>query len=151
MLSSGLRRLFGWKTTYEKVEFSSLVDMTYTIDEQTGVLAIKADLANLSGDGITEVIVMNEQGANCFSQYRDSSGTCLEERQIGCWDEVTAGEASFVDTIQRVVFSLPRAPGVRLFRGREGIDSRLAWSGFGYSFAPAIEKFNCTVRIEKLL
>ena len=43
MLSSGLRRLFGWKTTYEKVEFSSLVGMTYTIDEQTGVLAIKAD------------------------------------------------------------------------------------------------------------
>jgi hypothetical protein len=149
-LSSGLRRVLGWETTYEKVEFSGRVKMTYAIDEQTGVIAIEADLAGLSKEGVSEVIVMNEQGAQTFDKYRDSSGTSLSGNKIGLWDEVTAEEASFTSSTQRVAFSLPRVPGARLFRGRERIASRLAWSGFGYSFAPTTMRFACTVRIEKL-
>ena len=36
-LSSGLRRLFGWETTFEQADFGGQVNMTYRFDERTGV------------------------------------------------------------------------------------------------------------------
>ena len=90
-------------------------------------------------ESLTEVIVMNEQGAHFFDQYRDSSGARLSGKEIGCWDEVTAEEASFASSTHRVAFNLPQVPGARLFRGRELIGSRLAWAGFGYSFPPTLQ------------
>jgi hypothetical protein len=149
-LSSHLRRLFGWETTYEKDGFSARVEMSYEIDEKSGVLAIEANLIGLPQDGITEVIVMNEQGAHYFDQYHDSAGVSLSGKEIGCWDEVVAGEAGFASSSHRVAFTLPRVPGARLFRGRELIGSRLAWAGFGYSFPPTISRFNYSVKIEEL-
>ena len=85
---------------------------------------------------ITEVIVMNEQGAHPFDQYRDSSGTSLLGEEIGCWDEVTADEAALSVPRQRVGFYCLRSKAPGLFRGRELVGSRLAWAGFGYSFPP---------------
>ncbi len=148
--SSGLRRLFGWETTFEQADFSSQVKMTYLLDERTGLLSIEADLSCLPSDSVTEVIIMNEQGAHYFDEYRDSSGIQLSGKDIGCWDEVTAEEAGFASATHRAAFTLPRVPGARLFRGRELVDSRLAWSGFGYSFPPTTKKFSCTVKIETL-
>jgi hypothetical protein len=149
-LSSKLRRLFRWETTYEQAGFSTQVKMTYTLDQHTGVLTNEADLACVSRDSVTEFIVMNEQGAHYFDQYRDSSGTSLSGNEIGCWDEVTAEEASFACSTHPVAFTLHQVPGARLFRGRELIGSRLAWSGFGYSIAPTAPKFSYTLRIRKL-
>jgi len=107
-------------------------------------------LISLPQDGITEVIVMNEQGAHYFDQYHDSTGASLAGKEIGCWDEVAASEAGFASSNQRVAFTLPRVPGAQLFRGRELVGSRLAWAGFGYSFPPAISRFNYSVKIEVL-
>jgi hypothetical protein len=149
-LSSALRRLFGWETIYEEAGFSTRVKMKYTMDEQTGVLVVEADLADVSHGSLTEVIIMNEQGAHAFDQYRDSSGIRLTGKKIGCWDEVTAEEASFASSAHRIAFSLPRVAGARLFRGRELIGSRLAWAGFGYSFSPTTRGFSYTIRFEKL-
>jgi len=149
-LSSGLRRLFGWETTFEQADFSSQVKMTYLLDERTGLLSIEADLSCLPSDSVTEVIIMNEQGAHYFDEYRDSSGIQLSGKDIGCWDEVTAEEAGFASATRRAAFTLPRVPGARLFRGRELVDSRLAWAGFGYSFPPTTRKFSYTVKIETL-
>jgi len=149
-LSIGLRRLFGWGTTYEKAGLSARVGMTYTFDEQTGILAIEADLTGVSQSDFSEVVIMNEQGGLYFDQYRDSRGVCLSGNEIGCWDETIAEEAGFVSSSHRVAFTLPRVPGARLFRGRELIDSRLAWAGFGYSFPATNRRFIYTVRIEKL-
>ena len=149
-LSSALRRLFGWETTYEWAGFSTQVKMTYSIAEETRVLAIEADLGDVPQDKFTEAIIMNEQGAHTFDQYCDSSGTYLSGKKIGCWDEVIAEEASFTSSTQRVAFTLPRLAGARLFRGRELIGSRLAWAGFGYSIPPTTRKFNYTIRFEKL-
>jgi hypothetical protein len=149
-LSSDLRRLFDWETIYEQDGFSARVGMTYTFEKKTGVLAIEADLAGLPQGNVTEVIVMNEQGAHYFDQYRDSNTLHLSGKDIGCWDEVTADEAGFASSSHRVAFTLPRIPGARFFRGRELIGSRLAWAGFGYSIPPTTKRFNYLVRIERL-
>jgi hypothetical protein len=149
-LSSGLRRLFGWYTTYEDAGFNNQVKMIYTFDEVGRVLFIATDLTRLALDKITEAFVMNEQGAHAFDQYRDSSGISLSGKKIGCWDEVAAEAASFASSTQRIAFTLPRVAGARLFRGRELIGSRLAWAGFGYSLPPTTRRFTYTIRLEKL-
>jgi hypothetical protein len=142
--------MFGWKTVFENAGFSTNVKMIYTVDRQAGIINIELDPANLSGNGITEVFVLNEQGARCFDQYRDSSGTILRGKAIGCWDKVTAEQASFMSGAHQLAFTLPLVNGATLNRGRELIGSRLAWSGFGYTFPPTIERFCYQVRIERI-
>ncbi len=148
--SNGLRRMLGWETIFEDAGFCATVKMTYTVDSRMGKIDVKVDTSDLPTDGITEVVVMNEQGAHHFDRYRDSGGTCLWGKEIGCWDEVTAEEASFISSARRAAFTLERVKGARLFRGRELIGSRLAWSGFGYSFPPAVERFSYAVKIERV-
>jgi hypothetical protein len=149
-LSSGLRWLFGWETTFEQADFSGPIKIAYLFDERTGLLSIEADLSALPRGTFTEVILMNEQGAHYFDQYSDSSGTYLSGKQVGCWDEVKAEQAGFSSSSQRVAFTVHQVPGARLFRGRELIGSRLAWSGFGYSLLPATSMFRYTVSIKEL-
>ncbi len=148
--SNGLRRMLGWETTFEDAGFCTTVKMIYTVDSQTGTVEVEVDTSDLPTDNITEVVVMNEQGAHHFDRYLDSGGTFLRGKEIGCWDEVTAEEAAFISSAHRVAFTLERVKGARLFRGRELIGSRLAWSGFGYSFPPAVERFGYAVRIERV-
>ncbi len=148
--SNGLRRILGWETTFEEAGFCTTVKMIYTVDSQTGKVDVEVDTSDLPTDSTTEVVVMNEQGAHHFDRYLDSGGTCLRGKEIGCWDEVMAEEASFISSTHRVAFTLERMKRARLFRGRELIGSRLAWSGFGYSFPPAVERFSYAVKIERV-
>jgi hypothetical protein len=149
-LSSALRRLFGWETIYASSPFHFKLAMQYGFDARTGALTLEADLADLQREPITEVIIMHEQGAHHFDEYRDSAGTSLSGPQVGCWDEVQAASARFSAPRRRLAFSVSRVPGTRLFRGRELIGSRLAWSGFGYSMPPTIGRFRGTLNIERL-
>ncbi len=149
-LSSGLRRLFDWETTFVQADFHAQVKMTYALDERTGLLSIETDLSRLPIEGVTEVIILTEQGAHYFDEYGDSSGIQLSGKDIGCWDEVIAEEAGFASSTHRTAFKLPRVVGARLFRGRELVESRLAWAGFGYSFPPTTRRFTYTVKIERL-
>lgn len=139
-VSNTLRRTFGWETTYQEVGDYGQVQVTYAIDHQAGVISIEVDTSGLSSDGINEVVVMNEQGANWFNQYRDSAGTVLSGDEIESWNEVMAEKASFLCTDRGLAFSLGQVPGARLLRGRELVGSRLAWVGFGYSFHPRLER-----------
>jgi len=147
-LSSGLRKTFGWQTTYEEAGFLAIVKVTHRIQEGTGKIQVEVEQSDLPA-GITEGIVMNEQGARYFDRYSDSSGISLKEEGIGCWDEVTADNACFSSSSGQASFSLARVESARLFRGRELVGSRLAWSGFGYSFSSAIKKFNYQLKIER--
>jgi hypothetical protein len=97
------------------------------------------------------VAVMNEQGARPFDCYRESNGISLRGMEIGTWDEVTAEEASFISTAHGLGFSLRQVPGARLYRGRELIGDRLAWSGFGYSIPPTVTRFTYDLRIGRVL
>jgi len=147
-LSSRLRQLFGWETIYIPASFLTDLKVLYTVNSQAGRLGREIDTGALPPE-ITEVMLMNELGAHTFDRYQEPAGICLEGHEIGCWDEVTAREAWFESSAHRVAFRLSQVPGARLFRGRELVGSRLAWAGFGYCFAPSIQRFHCELRIEK--
>jgi len=148
VISNLLRRFFNWKTIYTQAGFSTDLKVLYTLNTETGRFKIEMDTSGIPSE-ITEVMVMNEQGANIFDRYMDTSGIFLRGQEIGCWDEVIAREAWFESHAHRVTFRLGRVKGARLFRGRELLGSRLAWAGFGYSFSPSIQSFQYELSIEK--
>jgi hypothetical protein len=148
--SSLLRTTFSWQTTYEPAGYSTYVTLTYTIDPGAGTILIELMSVDSIPDGITEIILMNEQGAHHFDQYQDAEGVVKQGDQIGCWDEVTTASAAFMSSRQRISFKLQQVKGARLYLGRELIGSRLAWSGFGYTFPPSLDHFRYEVTIKRL-
>jgi hypothetical protein len=147
--SSGLRRTFRWRTTFEETRTVATLHVRYAIDAERGRIGIEVDMSGRPGDGVSEVVVMNEQGARHFDRYRDADGTILQGREIGTWDRVAAQTACFVCAADGVAFSLDQVDGARLYRGRELIGERVAWAGFGYSLPPTRNKFGYEVRIER--
>ncbi|MGD0339907.1 MAG: hypothetical protein ABSB78_14095 [Bacteroidota bacterium] len=150
VISSALREMFRWRTVFEKSEYSSAIKIKYRITEGKGQIMVEADLTDMERDGVTEVVMMNEQGARYFVRYRDSGGMVLTGNKINGWDEVMADKASFVCDRHQVAFTLRQVPGARLFRGRELVGTRLAWAGFGYLLPPVTGKFGFDLRIEKV-
>jgi len=146
-VSNALRKVFGWETGYEDTGVFMKVKVTYSVPAASDEMRVDVDWAGQAESGITELIVMNEQGADHFDQYMDSSGICLRGDKIGCWDEVLAHEASFIGTESRVRFTLSQVNGAQLYCGRERIGSRLAWAGFGYSVKPAINRLSYILKI----
>lgn len=148
-LSNVLRRGFGWQTTFEEAGCDYTVKVYYHVDRQAGIISVDVDTADLPQNEMTEVVVMNEQGARYFDTYSDSSGAFLHGEAIGSWDEVTAESASFLNHTHRLAFTLQRISRARLFRGRELIGSRLAWSGFGYCLSPTRQHFSYRLKVER--
>ena len=149
-ISTLLRSWFSLETTYETSNFSMDLSLTYSIDPETGRIEVELDGQDYDELGITEVVVMNEQGAHHFDQYQDSDGISAVGKEIGCWDQVRAADASFVDLKHHISFSLPQVDGAKLYRGRESIGKRLAWSGFGYSFPPTLQHFRVVITVKKI-
>jgi hypothetical protein len=147
--SSRLRKIFNWETTYGHAGFETEVKVIYSVERETGKVNIEMDTSDLPS-GITEVVVMNEQGASYFDMYQDASGISLHGEEIGCWDNVNAVEASFESSSHHVAFTLGKVKGAQLFRGRELIDERLDWAGFGYSYPPSIKTFQYAMKIERI-
>jgi hypothetical protein len=148
--SATLRRAFGWETAYEETASWATLTVTHAIRGELGTIDITVDMTGLPSDGVTEVVLMNEQGARYFDRYRDSSGADLHGAEIGTWNEVHAEKASFVSDAHAVAFTLGQADGARLNRGRELIGSRLAWSGFGYSLPPVFGRFSYRLSIDRV-
>jgi hypothetical protein len=148
--SNVLRSWFALETTYEPTNFSVDLLLTYSVDPGTGQIEVELDGKNQYHSEITEVILMNEQGAHYFDHYLETGGISLEGNEIGCWDQVRAAEASFTDCKHQISFSLPQVEGARLYRGRELIAKRLAWSGFGYSFPPSLDHFRYVIAVKKM-
>lgn len=149
-LSNALRSSYGWQTTFVDAGWDHEVKVNYDIDAEIGAIKVDVDAAGLTGSGVTEVFLMNEQGAHHFDTYSDSSGLLLKGDKIGSWDEVTAVRASFLSNAHHVAFGLQQVDGVRLFRGRELVGSRLAWSGFGYWLPPSCQRFTYMLTIDRL-
>lgn len=147
--SSIVREMFKLETAYAITDFSDVVEVIYRIEGETGKLTIDVDAGNVQ-PGVTEVVVMNEQGAHSFDRYRDTSGIALQGKNIGCWDEVHAQKAWFESSERKIAFKLSPTKGARLFRGRELIGSRLAWAGFGYTFPPSIKAIRYEMSIERI-
>ncbi len=145
-VSTLMRRAFRWRTTFEEVESSACVRMRYSV-QPDGMVAMEAELSDPGNGGITEFIVMHEQGGNYFDRYQEFGGAIVVGEKIGTWDEVKAREGSFICARHRISFVCGQAIGARLFRGRELIGSRVAWSGFGYVFPPQTDSFRCEVSV----
>ena len=148
--SNLLRSGLAIASTYEECELSADVVLTYTIDENRGTIMVELVGGDFISSNLSEIIVMNELGAHHFDRYQDSDGICLDGDEIGCWDLVEASQASFIDQTHRISFSLPQVKGARLYRGRELIEPRLAWSGFGHSFTPALKSFHYEITFKRL-
>jgi hypothetical protein len=149
-ISNLLRSTLGWKTNYEPADFSNFITMTYTVDKVKGEVYIEMISTEYSLPNISEVIVMNEQGAQTFNLYQESGGSIHTGGDIGCWDLVLGDYAAFISSTQHISFSLPQVKGARLYRGRENIDSRLAWAGFGYIIPPDLTNFSYSITLNKL-
>jgi hypothetical protein len=148
-ISSALRGIFRWQVVYEEGDYSSMITMKYRAGGEPGRILIEAEMTDLNWEGVTEVAVMNEQGGRNFARYRDSSGLILTGNTIDGWNEVRAETASFICDRHRVAFTLHRMPGAKLFRGRELVGARLAWSGFGYLLPPQTWTFEFSLKVEK--
>jgi hypothetical protein len=148
-VSNLMRKAFHWRTTFEEVESSASVRMRYAVRPADGTIRMEAELSDPGKGGITEFIVMHEQGGNYFDRYQDFGGAITMGEQIGTWDEVKTQEGSFICARHRLSFTCGQANGARLFRGRELIGSRVAWSGFGHVFSPQADRFRCEVSIRK--
>ena len=149
-LSNILRTTLGWETIYDAAGFSAIIQLHYSIQPETGRIKVEVHPPDGQLNDVTEVVVMNEQGGNYFDCYQDSSGLSLRGSEIGCWDEVTAEEASFISSANKLAFALKQVSGAKLYRGRELVGTRLAWSGFGYSFPPTTGKFCFELNIKRL-
>ena len=147
--SNLLRSVLGWQTTYERNSFSTYVTLTYTIDAGAGQILVRLIGMESIPDSVSEIIVMNEQGAHHFDRYQDAGGKYERGKEIGCWDEVLAASATFHSSRHKISFTLPQANGARLYRGRELVGTRLAWSGFGYSFPPSLDQFSYDISIKR--
>ncbi len=160
--ADNLKRLSGMQTTFEPGADAGSVKVVYTVYADQGIIHVSADLQELKRPGLTEIIMANEQGAGCFDSYRDSRGITLKEDAIGTWGEVSADEASFIDSSDNIVFTLARVPAchaelvsasqpaaARMFRGRELAPGRLAWSGLAYVLPPQTTSFTYDIRLEK--
>jgi hypothetical protein len=149
LTSNLIRQLFRWETVYTNAGYGNEVQVDFLIESETGGVTMEIDTSRLPPD-VSEIILMNEQGAHVFDEYQDSSGLRLRGKEIGCWDEVSAHEAWFESTTHAIAFRLGQVKGARLFRGREEINSRLAWSGFGYSFTPSLPRMRFNMQISKI-
>lgn len=149
-ISSWLRASFGLRTVYDEAGTRAVLDVHYAIDTASGVVHVSLDASQLAGQGVTEGILMNEQGGRFFDVYHDSDGGSLRGARIGAWDRVTAAEASMVSSTRKLGYTVAGGQGARLYRGREVVGSRLAWSGFGYSFSPTLGKLEYVIRIKRV-
>ena len=133
----------GLKDAFCEISCPGSVSATYLITGSKVEVFLKFPLI----DGCTEKIVLNELGANWFDTYTDSDGCVLNGNEIGSWDEIFADEASFQDPADGLSFSLKAVMGARMFRGREIVPGRLAWSGLAYVLPPQRDELAYSIAI----
>lgn len=147
--SNSLRRNCALETRFEKIASSGIVSILNTVNTKKDIIHVDVDISNVKKEGCKEVYIMNELGATYFDMYRDSNGLFLDGNVIGTWDEVFADEASFIDPIDNIAFTLEQVKGARMFRGRELVENRLAWSGLAYMLSRDIINFAYDIRIKR--
>ncbi len=148
--SNSLRRACDIETIFEKVASAGMAGVVIKVNAKKCTIHVGVDISNVKKEGCTEVNIMNELGANNFDSYRDSNGLFLRGNAIGTWDEIFADEASLIDSCDNIAFTLKQVKGARMFRGRELVEGRLAWSGLAYLLPQDIISFAYDIRIGAL-
>jgi len=141
--SQKLKKKLDLKDVFSEESTLGFVRVSYLISDSN----IDVELRFPRIGDCTELIVLNEQGANWFDTYQDSNGLILKGERIGSWNQIEANHASFVDPVDGLMFTLKRAEGARMYRGRELADGSLAWSGLAYVLPPWTEKFIYSIEL----
>ncbi len=145
-LSNVGRAVLGIQTVFVPSQPVGKVRVDFCRESQ-GEISVAVDTSGLEVGGLSEIIVMNEQGADHFCRYRDSNGRRLEGKAIGTWDRVLASQASFIDPSRGIGFGVQSVSGATLFRGREREEGRLAWAGFAFVLPPGAKSFTYRISI----
>jgi hypothetical protein len=149
-ISNTLRRIFNIRNFFEIIPSAQIIKVTYTIPANRKYIQIDVDLSGVEKKDSTDITLANELGANYFDKYQDSNGNFLMRKKIGTWNEIAASEASFTDSTDRIVFSLSRVDGAKMFRGRELVPDRLAWSGIHYVLTKPTNDFHYKIKLGSL-
>ena len=140
-----LRKSLGVETQFVNVESRGKVAVTYSCS--CNQVSIHIDLSALNCFDCKEILILNEQGANFFRKYSDSSGKTLLNDKIEAWEKVSAEYASMSDLSGQLSFSLKNVGG-SLFRGREFVPQRFCWSGLAFALNPEIRYFEYNIVLE---
>jgi len=146
-LSNLARRICGLKSCFEAIPSGHHVNVIYTVQTGRKNVNIDVEFKEIRRRGKIGITVANEQGANFFDAYKDSSGIIMRKNRIGTWDEISAGEARLIDSANQIFFSLRKVPGASFFRGRELVPDRLAWSGLNYVLSDHADEFHYNIEI----
>jgi hypothetical protein len=138
-------RMLKINTRFIRTETKGEVKITYRIYRRT--IDIDVDLTRLKRQGCKSIIILNEQGATFFRRYQDGSGLILQNDEIDAWKKVRSTLASFSDITNTHAFELKKPSNAELFRGREVVNGRLAWSGLNYVFDSSINHFMYSIKL----
>jgi hypothetical protein len=119
--------LLGMRNEYLESRSKGRVAVTYR--EIDRCLRIEAALHELSREGLQSIVFANEQGGRSFSEYKDSTGIKLHDRQIEPWQAAEAEWASLHSRVFDVGFRLTPPSKWLIVRGREVVRDRISWSG----------------------
>ncbi len=150
--SNGIRWLLRVRTRFEPVAPVARVVVDYSLSDE-GALRVHADLGELPA-GVTEVVLMNELGAEYFDRCVSAGGATATGHAVGAWNRVRETWCRFVCSGTGASFELDQAPDAgipdaRLYRGREVAGGRLGWAGFGYTLSPEHDAFSYEVRFAR--
>ena len=136
----------GFNTEFVRVKPRGFVTLRYAL--QGDSVLFEASFDHLEKCGCEQVVLLNEQGADFFERYFDSSGQTLNSSEIGAWQPVRACEATLHNSREKIGFSLRSQPNAVLLRGREAIKGRYSWVGLSYSLRSLKKTFKYFVRLE---
>jgi len=119
--------LLGMRNEYLESRSKGRVAVTYR--EIDRCLRIEAALHELSREGLQSIVFANEQGGRSFSEYMDSNGMKLHDKQIEPWQTIRAEWATLHSRVFNVGFRLTTPSEWFMVRGREVVRDRISWSG----------------------
>lgn len=141
-------RLLTLKTPFLKIGYGTVFvrrtpvgTVTLTHSFCKDVVHVKADFNLLKKEQLRKILIFNEQSAQLFRRYTDSSGIKLVDDAIGAWEAITAHWVSLTNPEGRVGFRLNVVEGSVLRRGREFLEGSLDWAGLDYELNPSVASF----------
>lgn len=142
-----LRRTLRVQTDFIRVKSRGTIAVVYTCLPEA--IKVGVDFSDLKREGCREILVLNEQGSSFFSEYSDTDGLFLSDRNIGAWEKVEAEGASLSGRQGTLTFTLRNARASRLFRGWERTRGRFSWTGLNYSLLPSASTFDYGIQLKK--
>jgi len=111
-------------------------------------IEVDMDFSGVEPENLQQVVVLNEQGAQFFRNYRDSAGRSLWDGEIGVWSIVDAKTASMFAPRIGLSFTLNKMGGSVLRRGREVAVGYLDWAGLDYELPPCTRRFSYGITLK---